>query len=986
MAEEIERLLVRIEANATQFENAIKKMNRSLHGAQRETRRTMAAIQESVDGASMGLRRSVLMATTALTTLGVSFGAAELVRNFREAEEAASRLQQVLNTTGHAAGLSFSQIETWARALEEETGRGSAEIQNAAAQLATFTSIGRREFLEAIEVANDMAAVFGGDLKSNLDAVARALDDPIEGFANLRKRGFALTEAELKRAEAHMKAGQYAAAQQVVLQNLSSQVDGAAAAVNTGITKALNDLQRQADDTFKTLADQGGTDAAIAALDLATKSVAFLAEHHEDLLQAAQVLAVFLASRYVVSMGLAATTMLSGAAAAVQAKTAVEALNAAMAKNPAAIVALAVAALSYGIIELDKRLKAARVASDDYVRSQDALKKATDAYAEAAGIAAGLTGKEAQAAKQAAAEKRRLAEDSLKAARAKLVEAQATITLIEAEAQRQLDLERRAPIRGDRPGSVRTIGRAQRDRLEIARENSKLLQAQIQETTAAIAEADRILNSGGPTPLEYDGDKPKKGKDAAKEAEQRRRALEDMKAEVDLQEAQLTNDLDRVRALEREAAVRSRTRALIDSGITKDTAAAAAQAEAMQKRIDEALLRQMEREGTEARRALDLELYRLEANHERVRVVEQEIEKQERITFWQEKGHDLVTATNMAMLDLVELENARTVAAQRTLTASRQQHELTIAQLSGNERLRKQLEDEAEIRERIERYRTEGRLSPDDARRRAVDEVTRERTAATYGEHRELFASAFSDGIRAAMSGDLQGFLSNQFGNFADTMFQKMGERIYDTIYGGVSAASDGVTQGTAMATTVGPAIVGAGATAAATMGSAITAAGAAAGGAMAAAIAGANAARLPMILPGFDKGGYTGPGPKNAPAGVVHKGEVVWSQKDVSRAGGVAAVEAMRKGLKGYDRGGPVSVIPSVNAAIHRLGQGVSRQVVDHRITVSPERDSFIALSQQAARPIATQAALQTTATGVAYSQDQQRTMARRRRQSLIG
>jgi hypothetical protein len=62
----------------------------------------------------------------------------------------------------------------------------------------------------------------------------------------------------------------------------------------------------------------------------------------------------------------------------------------------------------------------------------------------------------------------------------------------------------------------------------------------------------------------------------------------------------------------------------------------------------------------------------------------------------------------------------------------------------------------------------------------------------------------------------------------------------------------------------------------------------------------------------GFDEGGYTGAGGKYQPAGVVHKGEVVWSQDDVMRAGGVAAVEAMRKGLRGYDKGGPVA-LPSI-------------------------------------------------------------------------
>jgi len=57
----------------------------------------------------------------------------------------------------------------------------------------------------------------------------------------------------------------------------------------------------------------------------------------------------------------------------------------------------------------------------------------------------------------------------------------------------------------------------------------------------------------------------------------------------------------------------------------------------------------------------------------------------------------------------------------------------------------------------------------------------------------------------------------------------------------------------------------------------------------------------------GFSSGGYTGAGGKYQPAGIVHKGEVVWSQRDVALAGGVATVEAMRKGHTGYAEGGVV-------------------------------------------------------------------------------
>lgn len=50
---------------------------------------------------------------------------------------------------------------------------------------------------------------------------------------------------------------------------------------------------------------------------------------------------------------------------------------------------------------------------------------------------------------------------------------------------------------------------------------------------------------------------------------------------------------------------------------------------------------------------------------------------------------------------------------------------------------------------------------------------------------------------------------------------------------------------------------------------------------------------------PSFAAGGYTGPGGVHERAGTVHRGEVVWSQADIARAGGVDVVEMMRAGRK---------------------------------------------------------------------------------------
>ncbi|WCF71784.1 tail length tape-measure protein 1 [Acinetobacter phage Acba_13] len=70
----------------------------------------------------------------------------------------------------------------------------------------------------------------------------------------------------------------------------------------------------------------------------------------------------------------------------------------------------------------------------------------------------------------------------------------------------------------------------------------------------------------------------------------------------------------------------------------------------------------------------------------------------------------------------------------------------------------------------------------------------------------------------------------------------------------------------------------------------------------------------------GFADGGYTGNGLKHTPAGIVHKGEVVWSQEDIKRWGGVSVVESMRQSNpSGYANGGYVSNNQSDAIAIRR-------------------------------------------------------------------
>jgi murein DD-endopeptidase MepM/ murein hydrolase activator NlpD len=70
---------------------------------------------------------------------------------------------------------------------------------------------------------------------------------------------------------------------------------------------------------------------------------------------------------------------------------------------------------------------------------------------------------------------------------------------------------------------------------------------------------------------------------------------------------------------------------------------------------------------------------------------------------------------------------------------------------------------------------------------------------------------------------------------------------------------------------------------------------------------------KLPRVaLPkGFADGGYTGPGGKYTPAGIVHAGEYVFT-KEQTRKAGVGNLQALASSLTGYAKGGLVHPLPN--------------------------------------------------------------------------
>ena len=97
----------------------------------------------------------------------------------------------------------------------------------------------------------------------------------------------------------------------------------------------------------------------------------------------------------------------------------------------------------------------------------------------------------------------------------------------------------------------------------------------------------------------------------------------------------------------------------------------------------------------------------------------------------------------------------------------------------------------------------------------------------------------------------------------------------------------------------------------------------------------------------GFKEGGYTGPGGVNDVAGVVHRGEVVWSQADVARYGGWQNVDAMRRGMPmaANDNGAAGRIEIGINVTVDDDGriqayvtEGMN-EAVNASVTISDQR-----------------------------------------------
>lgn len=247
MSKELERLVVKLEAEIGRFEKDLNKAEQKSKKFAGGMKKSMRAVQAAIGLVSFGvLTKKVIDATT-------------------KQSGAVAQLEATWKSTRGAVGLSVDEMVAEASRLQGVSIFGDEEIIKAQSQLATFTKITTDNFKRTTAAALDMSVKMDQSLKTSVVQLGKALNDPIKGVAALSKVGVQFSEDQKLVIQTLVETGRMAEAQTVILEEMELQFGGSAKAARDEFGGALTALGNAAGDLLE--ADSlGGATAGVNEL------------------------------------------------------------------------------------------------------------------------------------------------------------------------------------------------------------------------------------------------------------------------------------------------------------------------------------------------------------------------------------------------------------------------------------------------------------------------------------------------------------------------------------------------------------------------------------------------------------------------------------------------------------------------------------------------------------------------------------------------
>lgn len=230
---QLEKLVVALEARTAKYQQDLDKAGKKSKTFSKNTQRDMAAVKNAVLG------------------LGFAFATKKIIDATAKQEKAVKQLEQGLISTGHAAGLSLSELTKYASELQNATTFGDEDIIASMSQLATFTKITGDEFKNTMKAALDLSTRMDQDLKSSVVQLGKALNDPTANLSALSRAGIQFSDDQKKTIKSLVEMGRMVDAQKIILKELEVQFGGSAVAARETFGGALEGLNNAFGDLLE---------------------------------------------------------------------------------------------------------------------------------------------------------------------------------------------------------------------------------------------------------------------------------------------------------------------------------------------------------------------------------------------------------------------------------------------------------------------------------------------------------------------------------------------------------------------------------------------------------------------------------------------------------------------------------------------------------------------------------------------------------------
>ena len=302
MADEIERLLVRVEANASQFEAQMRKLNKSLYASQAENRKALNAIQRDTETISKRMfapigdafRQEIAGMAASVAALFTTQQIIKYADDWTSARNAlaaagiatsdlAERQQQLVDLANETRTSTASTVELYARLT-----RATSELGLTQADVLRLTELLNKSFASsglstqeaasaALQLSQALASgqLQGDELRSlreNAPAVAQAIADAMGvGIGALKDLG----------AEGKLTASVVSSAILGAADDIESRFAATTTTVGQAITILNNELGRFV----------GETDQSLSATQRMAQGIVLLAENLDKVAGAAVIVA-----------------------------------------------------------------------------------------------------------------------------------------------------------------------------------------------------------------------------------------------------------------------------------------------------------------------------------------------------------------------------------------------------------------------------------------------------------------------------------------------------------------------------------------------------------------------------------------------------------------------------------------------------------------------------------------------------------------------